>query len=379
MTTILRVIVDQLAAPVPGPLGRYTLGLAAGLIATRPAGCEVEGIVSASPAADYRMLEQALPGLASLYKTTLPRRELAAAWQLGLTTSPGPGMIHAPGLLAPLRRHDPTAGTQLVVTAHDTIAFTHPESLSSAELALRKNVLRRARKYADAVVVPTHALAERLAETGDFGDRIRVIATAARPGLALGPDAAARAARLALPRDFVVAAGTLEPHRGVVDVLAALGRPGAPAVPLLVLGPETWGEQHLQTLAEEAGMRRGMVRSMAEVDAADLAVILSRASAFIAPAHDEGDPATIIEAFACGTPVIHSDTPDYRETAGGAGLSVPVGDAGDDYADRIAQALSAVLGDQRLAERLSIGGADRSRAFGWINAAEQVWQLHADL
>ena len=95
MTTTLRVIVDQIVAPVPGPLGRYTRDLSRAIIAAAPRGCDVEAIVSSSPPDDYDRLLQEIPGLAGLYKTTLARRELAAAWQLGLTTSPAKhGWLH---------------------------------------------------------------------------------------------------------------------------------------------------------------------------------------------------------------------------------------------------------------------------------------------
>ena len=100
---------------------------------------------------------------------------------------------------------------------------------------------------------------------------------------------------------------------------------------------------------------------------------------FIAPTHEEGDPATLIEAFTLGTPVIHSDTAEYAETAAGAGLSVPVGVAGEAYVNRLAAAISTVVTDDALSERLSITGQDRARSFSWRDSAERVWQLHADL
>ncbi len=205
MTTRLRVVVDQLVAPVPGAVGRYTLDLTRALIETAPAGCEVAGIVSSSPPTDYEAIEAALPGLADLYRTSLARRELAAAWQVGLTTSPGSGMIHSPSLFAPLRKHDRANGNQVVVTVHDTMALTHPESLSAAEAAWRRAMLKRAGKHADAVVVSTHALANRLADHFDFGDRVRVISPA-RPVRTRDPGrrgASLRGARppRRLPRD----------------------------------------------------------------------------------------------------------------------------------------------------------------------------------
>ncbi|SIN70326.1 glycosyltransferase family 4 protein [Agromyces cerinus] len=382
MPTTLRMIVDQVIAPVPGPLGAYSEALTRALIQAAPPGCEVEGIVSSSAPADYERLESEFPGLAGLYKTTLARRELAAAWQLGLTTSPGGGMIHAPGLFAPLRRHDRTvSGDQVVVTVHDLLAWTHPESLTTTSVAWHKSMLKRARKHADAVVVPTHALAERLTQVVDLGDRVRVIGTAPRPGLVVPTDAAdsaARAARLALPAAYLVATGTLEPRKGVLDLLGALGRPGMPDIDLVVIGQPTWGELHLATVAEEAGVDPRRVHAIDTTDAADLSVILAGASAFVAPSHDEGSGTSLIEAFSFGLPVIHSDTPAYVEVAAEGGLMVPIG-IGGGYTERLAAAISTVVESPALAERLSVTASDRAHAFSWRDSAERVWQLHADL
>jgi len=379
VTTTLRVVVDQIVAPVPGPIGRYTLDLSRAIVAAAPKGCEVEGIVSSSLPDDYDRVLQEVPGLTGLYKSSLARRELAAAWQLGVTTSPGGGMIHGTSLFAPLRKHDRERGDQTVVTVHDVLAWTHPESLSAASVAWQKGMMKRARKHADAIVVPTHALAERLAQVADFGDRVRVIGTAPRSGLAVGADADVRAARLGLPAEYLVVPGTLEPRKGLVDVLAALGRKGVPEIPIVVLGPETWGDQHVAMVADENGVDASRVRHFDDLNTADLAVVIARALAFVAPSHDEGAGTTLIEAFSLGTPVVHSDAPAFLEVSAGSGLAVPVGTGLDGYADRLAAAITAVVTDRGLAERLAIAGSDRSRAFSWRDAGERVWQLHADL
>ncbi|MDQ0895392.1 glycosyltransferase family 4 protein [Agromyces ramosus] len=378
-TTTLRVIVDQIVAPVPGALGRYTLDLARAIVAAAPRGCDVEAVVSSSPPADYDRIVREIPGLSGLYKTTLARRELAAAWQLGLTTSPGSGMIHATSLFAPLRKHDRQAdGNQVVVTVHDVLAWTHPDALSAASVAWQKAMLKRARRHADAVVVPTHALAERLGEVIELGDRIRVIGTAPRSGLVVGADAPLRAASLGLPPQYVVVPGTLEPRKGLVDVFAAFARPGVPDVPIVVIGPESWGDQHVVAVAEEYGLDPARALRFDELDPADLAVVIAGAMAFIAPSHDEGSGTPLIEAFSLATPVIHSDAPAFLEVSAGAGLAVPVG-GGEGYADRLAAAITSVVTDPSLANRLSVAGGDRSRAFTWRDAGERVWQLHADL
>ncbi|WP_448809337.1 glycosyltransferase [Agromyces bauzanensis] len=379
MTTTLRVILDQIVAPVPGALGRYTRDLGRAIVAAAPRGCEVEAIVSSSLPDDYDRVLREVPGLSGLYKTTLARRELAAAWQLGITTSPGGGMIHGTSLFAPLRKHDRDAGDQVVATVHDVLAWTHPEALSAASVAWQKGMLKRARKHADAVVVPTHALAERLAQIADFGDRVRVIGTAPRSGLVVGPDADARAAHLGIPREYIVVPGTLEPRKGLVDVFTALARRGVPEVPVVVLGPESWGDQHVAAVADEIGVDASRIHHLDDPDAADLAAVVSRALAFVAPSHDETSGTALIEAFSLGAPVIHSDTPAHLEVSAGAGLAVPVGMADNGYADRLAAAITSVVSDRSLADRLSIAGSDRGRAFSWRDAGERVWQLHADL
>jgi len=383
----LRVIVDQMIAPAPGGIGRYTEELTKQLIATAPAGCSVEGIVSSSPPDQYDLVEAALPGLSGLYKTTLARRELAAAWQLGMTTSPGPGMIHAPGLLAPLRRHDLADGTQVAVTIHDVLAWTHPEALTPTTVAWTKAMLRKVRKHADAVVVPSHAVADQLAEIADFGDRVRVIGGAVASGLRLPTDylvsgtlssGVAATEALGLPAEYILAAGTLEPRKAITTLITALGLPGAPDLPLIVLGPDSWGELDIASVADEAGLAPGRVRAMTGLSDEELAVVISRASVFVFPSLEEGFSTPIIQAFHFGTPVVHSDAPANVEAAGDAGFVVERQDAAG-YPERLSAAVARVLGDAELARRMSIAGSDRARAFSWRDSAERIWQLHADL
>ena len=378
----LRVVVDQLISPVPGGLGRYTEELTRSLISTAPTDCAVEGIVSATSAENYAQIETALPGLAGLHKMGLARRELSAAWQLGVATSAGHGLVHAPGLFAPLRRHDRARDeTQVAVTVHDVLAWTHPESLTPTTVAWTKVMLKRARKHADAVVVPSHALADQLREVMDFGDRVRVIGGAVSSGLTLPTNSAAAealAVSLKLPDQYILTAGTLEPRRAVTALITALGRPGAADLPLIVLGPDSWGDLTLASVADEAGLAPDRVRSMTGLTDQELALVMSRASVFVYPSLEEGFGLPIIQAFQFGTPVIHSDAPGLVEAGGDAGFAVERGDAAG-YPERLSAALDRVLGDTELSARLRIFGSDRAKAFTWRDTAERVWQLHADL
>ena len=116
---------------------------------------------------------------------------------------------------------------------------------------------------------------------------------------------------------------------------------------------------------------------MSGLSDSDLAVVIARASVFVYPSLEEGFALPIIEAFHLGTPVVHSDAPAVLEAAGDAGVAVERAAKG--YPERLLDAVNRVLGDSALRNRLSIFGADRSRAFSWRDSAERVWQLHADL
>ena len=377
----LRVVVDQMVAPVPGGVGRYTEELTRALIATAPAECAVEGIVSSSTPEQYEQIEAALPGLGNLHKTTLARRELAAAWALGVTKSSGTGLIHAPGLLAPLRRHNRAEdGTQISVTLHDVLAWTHPSSLTPATVAWTKGMLKRARKHADAIVVPSHAVARQLNEIMDLGDRVRVIGGAVGRGLVLPaiPLVEERLQALGLPSQYILTSGSLDPRKAVTALITALGLPGAPDLPLIVLGPDTWGELDLASVADEAGLAPGRVRALSGLSDSDLAVVIARASVFVYPSLEEGFALPIIEAFHLGTPVVHSDAPALVEAAGDAGVAVERSDP-KEYPARLVDAINRVLSDSVLRGRMTVFGGDRSRAFSWRDSAERVWQLHADL
>lgn len=369
--TTLTVVVEELLARTG--TGRYTEELTRELIATAPRGVAVDAFVAASTEEDYARIAEALPGLATLHKSALAQRELRSAWQHGFTRIPGSGMLHAPSLLAPLTRHDRiNDGTQVVVTLHELVPWTHPESLPARSVSWAKGMLKRAERYADAIVVPTHAVAERLGDYANFGDRVRVIGGAPSASLAAPADADDRAARLEIPERFVLAVGDLSPRRGIDRLIEAMA---GIDVPLLIVGVPG-DDERLRELT--SSLPEGRVRGMGTLDDPDLGTLLDRAAVFVQPSLEEGFGLPMVEAFAHGTPVVHSDAPALVEVSAGSGIEVPREPA-DEFPDRLAEAVRSLLDDDAMAEQLGVTGFDRARVFTWRNAAEKVWQLHADL
>ncbi|MDP9026962.1 MAG: glycosyltransferase family 4 protein [Actinomycetota bacterium] len=376
--TTLRVILDEVTSTQNGGMARYAEDLTRQLIVTAPRGSSVGGIVSASPEADYARLAERLPGLTELYKSPLARRELAAAWQHGFTRLPGTGMVHATSLLAPMSRHDRvnSRNTQIAVTVHDAVAWTDPELLPSRQLAWNKAMTRRAERFADAVVVPTHAVADELAERFGFGDRLRVIGGA--PSSRLHPviDARERRERLGLTDEYLLAVSGLDPRKGLDALIAALA--DIPDIPLVVVGSEPGDSDAIAALATAAAVPVDRVILLDPIDDDDLAAVLQGASVFVQPSRAEGFGLAMVEAFAFGLPVIHSDAPALVEVAADTGVIV-ARDAPEGYAGRLGEAIRSVIDDSALRDRLSVTSSDRARAFSWRDAAEKVWQLHADL
>jgi glycosyltransferase involved in cell wall biosynthesis len=314
-----------------------------------------------------------LPGLAGLTKSRLNRSQLRSAWQHGLTGSPT-GLVHAPSLLAPLSSRGAN-GRQVAVTLHDAVAWTQSDLLSPGEAAWQDAMARRAERYADAVVVPTHAVADAVRERFSFGDRVRVIGGAVSPRLTVPEDADQRSSALHLPDRYVVAFGSVAPRKGLDVVLRALGLLADDALPLVLVGVRESDRARIEVAARVAGVASGGVLALAELEDADYAVVLGRAVALLSPSSDEGFGLAVLEALSLGTPVIHSDAPALAEVAGGAGLVVPIAEG----PDGVAEAIEAVATDEALAASLSVRGIDRAGLFSWRTSAEKVWQLHADL
>ncbi|MCO1581143.1 glycosyltransferase family 4 protein [Crossiella sp. SN42] len=366
----LVVLTEQLLAPVPGGTGRYTRELAAALAATAPAGWEVTGVVArhADPAAAV------IPGVLGPRRLRLPRRALALAWQHGLPLWPGGDSVHAPTPLAPPA---PRGGRGLVVTVHDTVPWTHPETLTRRGVAWHRAVIGRAVRRADALVVPTAAVETELARFVPGPARVHVVGEGVA-GVLTEPipadSAATIARRLGLPERFVLAVGTVEPRKGIDVLIEAMARPAAPALPLVLAGPPGWGGVSVAELARRHGLAPERLVVLGRISDRELSVVLGRATVLAAPSRAEGFGLPVLEAMAAGVPVVHSDAPALAEVAGGAGITVPRGDAG-----ALAAALHQVAADPGRASALVAAGRRRAERFSWRSAAEAVWRVHVEL
>ncbi|MDQ1710385.1 MAG: hypothetical protein QOG49_1770, partial [Frankiaceae bacterium] len=204
------LVLEQLLSRVPGGTGRYARELAAALAASAPDGSTVTGWVGAH--GDFAAARVA--GVQGPQRLAIGHRALAVAWERGVGPAPrGADVVHAPTLLMPPRRRTP-----IVVTIHDAVPWTHPETLTARGVAFHRRMGARAAAYADRVIVPSQATAAALAAVVDFGDRVRVVPMGVSAAVTPPSDARVRRRELGLPDRYLVTVATLEPRKGL-DVL----------------------------------------------------------------------------------------------------------------------------------------------------------------
>ncbi|HEY0639201.1 MAG TPA: glycosyltransferase family 1 protein [Pseudonocardiaceae bacterium] len=365
----LVVLTEQLLADVPGGTGRYTRELTVALAETTPSGWTLSTAVArhADPT------PAVIPGVEGPRVLPLTRRALIAAWDRGVPLWPGGDSVHATTPLAP----PPRRGRSLVVTVHDTVPWSHPQTLTERGARWHQRAIGRAARQASALVVPTGAVASELTRHTQPQCRVHIVGEGVPAVLAAEPErsrADAIARRLELPPRYLLAVGTLEPRKGLDVLIAALTKPDAPHLPLLLAGQPGWGGVDPMRLADEAGLDRARLRVLGRLSDADLSVVLHRATVLVVPSLAEGFGLPLLEGMAAGVPVVHSDVPALIEVAGGCGVTVRRGDPAG-----LANGLRTVFENPDRTAALVAAGQARAERFSWQRAAREVWRIHTDL
>ncbi len=316
----LRVALD--ATPLLGVrtgVGRYVAGLA-GALAERP------DVDLALAAFTWRSgARPPVPG-ARWRARPAPARLLRAAWtHTGLPPvellAGRCDVFHGTNFVQP-----PSWRAAGVVTVHD-LAFLHlPETVGRASQAYARLVPDAVRR-AELVLCPSAAVAGQVADAYRL-DPARVLATPLGVDPRWGaPEHPAPPA--GLPERYLLFVGTREPRKDLPTLLAAhrAARAADPdAVPPLVLaGPAGWGEQ-------EAPGPDVHVAGFLSDEA--LVAVVAGAAGLVLPSRDEGFGLPVLEALACGTPVLASDLPVLREVGGDVAAYAAPGDV-----DAFAEAL----------------------------------------
>ena len=274
----------------------------------------------------------------------------------------GLDVVHYPRQIVP-----PAVGVRVptVLTVHDVFPFTHPDLYSAAIRIHHTALVRGAARRATRVIVPSqHSRASTAEVCGIPEERIAVIpwGISARFEPRPAPPERLRE-RFGIDGPYVACVGTLEPRKNLPVLLDAFARLPAELAGhrLVLIGASGWKTDTFGGALAALGDR---VVLTGYVSDDELVELVSSAACFAHPALLEGFGFPVLEAMACGTPVVSSDGGSLREVVGGAGLLVDPRDA-DGFADAIARVLSAPELAADLRER------------GLARAAEHTWEACA--
>jgi glycosyltransferase involved in cell wall biosynthesis len=363
------VIYIDIAAAVHGRagLGRYAESLARALVAKDPARYAfffnrsgdvhpldgLEGIPVRSVRAGYKPWRMAvwLGQLAALgFDRLLPGAELYHATE---------------HLLMPLR-HVPT-----VLTVHDLIFHLFPQHHKRLNYWYLNAAMPLYCHRAKAIIAVSQATKRDLVRIyGLDPAKITVVHEAAAPHFtpALPAQVAQVRARYALPNQYLLHVGTIEPRKNLNRLLEAVHRlrEAGEDVHLVVVGSKGWLYQGFFQRLEELDLEDA-VQLPGYIPDADLPAVYSGASSVVVPSLYEGFGLPLLEAMSCGAPVVCSNASSLPEVGGDAARYFDPTDV-----PAMADAILTVWRDEALREAMRQRGLARAAQFSWAQAAEET-------
>jgi glycosyltransferase involved in cell wall biosynthesis len=274
----------------------------------------------------------------------------------------------------------PLARARAVVTIHDIIHVLYPQFLPNrAALVYARVMIRRALKRADRILTVSYNSKRDLVDYfGIAPARIEVVyngvADRFRPEAARA-DRDRVSGKYGLPRPYLLFLGGEKPHKNVRNVLRAFAearRQKDLPHSLVLAGPMPKNRSRVEALISALDLDKRVVRP-GVVPEEDLPGLFAGADAFIYPTLYEGFGLPVVEAMACGVPVLTSSTSALQEIAGGYAYLVDPMDV-----DAIARGIVDLATDP--ARRLEFAdlGQRRARDFSWDRAAEETLRVYAE-
>jgi glycosyltransferase involved in cell wall biosynthesis len=218
------------------------------------------------------------------------------------------------GLLARLKRH---YRMSFVCLVHDLIPIEFPEYARPGQDRQHIRRIETVLALADAVIVPSAATAAALRRRSENGPRNVPIVVAP---FGVEPPAAQTAEPAFAERPYFVCLGTIEARKNHLLLLILwrdlVARTGDRTPALVLVGRRGWEIESTIDMLDRCPALRGNVFERGTASDAQVTNLLQRARALLLPAHAEGFGFPVVEALACGTPVLCSDIPALRDLGG---------------------------------------------------------------
>jgi glycosyltransferase involved in cell wall biosynthesis len=279
-------------------------------------------------------------------------------------------LLHCPANYVPLIQPCPT-----VVTVHDMVLSLHDEGETRNQLFYWRQLMPMALRKAARIITVSHHSKRDIVNLLDIPeDRVRVIHSGVDSFFKRLDDETVQKglAALGLQAGYVFMLGASSPRKNIecaVKAFIQLKKQGFSPKLVLTCGNAVFAEK-LRNLLAGAGLL-GEVAFLPHVSPEDLRVLYNGALSFLYPSLYEGFGFPILEAMACGTTVVTSDTSSMPEVAGDAALLVEPTDP-----KAIAEALAKIAQSPALGSDLRLKGQLRARDFRWAKAARETLAVY---
>ena len=273
----------------------------------------------------------------------------------------------------------PTRSAKRVTTIHDLAVYKYPESFSpKGGHDIVKNQKRKlffVKQYSHRIIAVSENTKKDIMEILGVSDKKIVVIHEAADPLFFPREKEEREKireKYGIKGEFLFCAGTREPRKNLARLIAAFAELSRayPELDLVIAGKYGWGDD----LGADHKLQNTRVKVLGFVPKEDLACLYSSARAFIYPSLYEGFGLPILEAMACGCPVVTSNLGSMKEIAAGSSVLIDPGSVGS-----IADGISKVLRSDKLREELRIKGLKRVGDFSWEKTALQTLEVYRSL
>jgi glycosyltransferase involved in cell wall biosynthesis len=275
-------------------------------------------------------------------------------------------LLHGLAFVSPLLQPCST-----IVTIHDESFALFPEFFRGANAAyLRLFTRLSCRRAARIIAVSENTRADVMRLYGVPGERVQVVPHGVDARFFPRPASEVAEFKRAhsLPDHFILFVGTLEPRKNLVKLIEAFSnlQSRISNLKLILAGGKGWYYDQIFAAVERLDMQDEVIWA-GYVPTDDLPLWYNSADVFAFPSRYEGFGMPLLEAMACGTPVVTSNASSLPEVAGDAALLVPPDDVG-----ALADALARTLTDADLRQALHAKGLARAATFTWEETARRT-------
>ncbi|MFH1645365.1 MAG: glycosyltransferase family 1 protein [Candidatus Omnitrophota bacterium] len=278
-------------------------------------------------------------------------------------------VLHVPHYNVPWRK----GNYKLIVTIHDLIHLKVKGVANYCKQKVFLTMLSKVVNYADKIVAVSESTKDDIISFFPKAEsKINVIYEAAddefkmidKNNSALGM----LKEKYCLPEKIILFVGTVKPHKNIAGLIDAYLKLKAKGVQHTLVIVGRYNEKENRLLSK---IHSSDALFLGEVPSEHLPALYNLAQLLVMPSFCEGFGFPVLEAMACGTPVVTSKVSSLPEVVGEAGIYF-----NPNNSDNIAEAISKVLSDEQLRQDLIVKGFERVKNFSWQKAAEETLSIY---